>query len=293
MTPTFLARSSPLRGGIAAYRYALLRVRSLQARQRMLPSFLLIGAQKAGTSSLFSYLVDHPDVRGPYRKEVHYFDNGFHRGERWYRAFFPLAPGTGNGRQVLTGEATPYYLFHPHVPARAHALLPDAKLVVLLRNPVDRAYSQYEHSRRAGLETRGFEEAVEHEFRELPAEEERMSENPGYRSEFHQHRAYVARGRYVEQLERWSRFYPRERMLLMRAEDLFSDPRAVYERTLRFLGLAEYSLAAFDARNQHPYSSRLLPQTRAWLEDHYRPWNERLSEWTGREIQWGSSARAA
>ena len=115
---------------------------------RALPDAVILGAQKSGTSSLHNYLVQQPGVIEPLRKEVHYFDVNFGRGESWYRAHFGRL-----GEPGLNLDSSPYYLFHPAVPTRMRALLPDAKLIVLLRDPVRRAYSHYWHERDKGRET--------------------------------------------------------------------------------------------------------------------------------------------
>src|SRR4051812_20031887 len=131
----------PLRRVQADYRH-------LSAPLRGLPSVLIIGAQKSGTTSLSSYLVEHPDMLPSLRKEVHYFSFNYERGVNWYRAHFPYTHHLRRG--ALTLDATPYYLVHPLVAQRAAQLLPHAKLVVLLRNPVDRALSHYQHEVRGG-----------------------------------------------------------------------------------------------------------------------------------------------
>ena len=133
------------------------RARLATASARRLPDFLVIGAQRAGSTSLFAQLCEHPGVAAPSHKEIHYFDLQSFRGLRWYRSHFPPA---GRSRGRITGEASPYYLFHPAVPARVAEALPDVRLVALLRDPVARAYSQYQLSVRDGHETLGFEEAL-------------------------------------------------------------------------------------------------------------------------------------
>ena len=143
--------------------------RQLTAPLRGLPSVLIIGAQKGGTTSLFSYLVQHPDVLAPLTKEIHYFDLQYDREDKWYRGHFPFARRLERG--AVTIDASPYYLPHPLVPARAAQLVPEAKLVAVLRDPVDRALSHYHHEVRAGRESLSFADAIDQEAERLAGEE--------------------------------------------------------------------------------------------------------------------------
>src|SRR5215208_8528317 len=123
------------------------------AKLRPLPDFLILGAQKAGTTALYAYLRWHPQITGPSFKEVSFFDRHYARGERWYRAHLPMR------RSSIVGEASPSYLFHPLAPERVAQMLPNARLVALLRNPVDRAFSHYQHEVALGREPLSFEAA--------------------------------------------------------------------------------------------------------------------------------------
>jgi hypothetical protein len=293
MLRQFLSRSTrgkhpgvyeTLRWGYRRWVKAFLTARAVTARGRMLPDFLIIGAQKAGTTSLFNYLAAQPGIVAPFRKEIHYFSYEHVRGERWYRAFFPLRGSVPPG--ALTGEASTYYAFCRRAPARAARLVPGARLVLIARDPVERAFSQYNHSVRKGFETRSFEEAIDREFAELPGEVARLDAEPSYESYFHQHNAYVARGCYMDQLEHWLRWYPRERLLVVRAEDLFSDPEKAYREVLEFLGVEWVNPVEFEPHNQHASSSRLNPATRERLRRFYAPHNARLEAWLGRGMGW-------
>ena len=129
--------------------------RLVTAPQHALPDFLLLGAQKAGSTSLYVHLMQHPQIIGVARKELHFFDYKSALGSWWYRTNFPTKAEMAQrsaalGKPVLTGEASPYYLFHPHAARRIARLLPDVKLIALLRNPVDRAFSHYHHEVRGG-----------------------------------------------------------------------------------------------------------------------------------------------
>jgi hypothetical protein len=257
---------------------------SVTARLRALPDFLVIGAQKSGTTSIWQYLSAHPSVRFGRIKEVHYFDLSHHFGERWYRAQFPLRMIGSRGR--LVGDASPYYLFHPHAPRRAAALVPDAKLVAILRNPVDRAFSHYNHVVARGHEMLPFEAALEREAQVMPAEVRRLVDDPAYRSLAHERYSYVSRGEYAGQLERWLASYPRERLHVIASERLFEDPNTVMAELHEFLGLAGRDVVSPGRFKVGRYEDQLLPETRARLVDHFRPHNAALESLLGMRFDW-------
>jgi sulfotransferase family protein len=277
-------------GARRAIRTAAKAVGDVTADQRVLPDFLVIGAQRAGTTTLYHYLVQHPQVLGAVAdKEVHHFDQ--HDGDlRAYRAAFPrrrtvARAARRSGGRVVVGEATPYYLFHPAVPARVRAALPDARLVAVLRDPVARAWSHYGHEVDLGNEGLSFEEALDREEERLAGEEERLLSDPHARSFAHQHHSYVARGRYVEQLERWWRSFPREQLLLLRSEDVHRDPETALRAIEEHLGVAPWSPAVWRTLNASTGGRSMDPRTRDRLRETFAPWNERLRAATG--VDWG------
>lgn len=232
------------------------RWRLWTASQRVLPDFLILGAQKAGTTSLHSYLEAHPCVLRAATKEIHYFDLRYDRGISWYRANFPtrvvraVARRAGRG-PAISGDASPYYLFHPLVPRRTFEAVPGARLIALLREPVARAYSHYRHAVRLGLEeSPSFAEAVAREESRLAGEHERIVADGKYASFHHRHHSYLARGLYAEQLRAWFAFFPRDRFLILRSEDLFARTAATFARVLAFLGLPEWEPPSFDELNR-------------------------------------------
>jgi hypothetical protein len=265
----------------------------MTATLRELPDFVIIGAKRGGTTSLFRYLSEHPCVvpNFPRRmnvKGVHFFDANYYRGVTWYRSHF--ASGLHRRRlerrpmhRAQCGESTPYYLFHPHAPQRAAETIPEAKLIVLLRNPVDRAYSHYRERARHGVETLTFEEAVEREPERLAGEVERMLKDERYTSFAHEHLSYVSQSCYLEPLQRWLAHFPRERVLILLSEDLYRDPAATYARTLEFLDLQPYEPRAFEAHNYVP-SSPMDPGTRERLMEHFRGLNRTLAEYLGIDL---------
>lgn len=256
-------------------------MRRMSVAGRPLPSFLIIGAQKAGTTSLHAYLCEHSRVVPPVTKEVHFFDHEFHRGLGWYRAHFKRASKPG----ALGGEATPYYLFHPLVPVRTATALPDCRLIVVLRNPIDRAFSHHNHERALGFEQLGFERAIAAEPGRLAGEEERIFADPAYRSFAHQHHSYLSRGRYAEQLERWLACFDQDRVLVLSAEELFAEPGAAVRDAQEFLGLEPEMPPDLTAKNARAYAP-IDAATRAALREEFDPDNRRLYELVGRDFGW-------
>jgi hypothetical protein len=248
--------------------------------ERALPAAMIIGAMKSGTSSLHNYLTQHPGVIAPLRKEVHYFDLQYGKGERWYRANFGKA-----GQAGLNLDSSPYYLFHPLAPQRAHALLPEAKLIVLLRDPVRRAYSHYWHERDKKRERLSFEDAVAAEPERVGDDEQRLARGEIEQSHAHQHCTYLARGRYAEQLERWLRFYPRERLLVLQFEDLGRAPMVTLHRTLEYLGLPALGRVKLEPRNARKYPP-IKPATAERLREYFAPHNAALEALLGEPVRW-------
>ena len=221
-----------------AARTLLARVTGRAVTERGLPEFIIVGAQKAGTTSLYAALAAHPMVRAASKKEVHFFDYNYHRGLGWYLRHFP-APGRRRAG-AITGEASPYYLAHPHAARRIHATVPGARLIAILRDPVDRAISHYFshrfHARKHGQVPLTIEEAFEGEEARVMPELQRMLADEGYESHAFQHFSYKTRGLYAGQLERFFEFFPRDQVLLLRSEDFFARPGEVVSRCHVFLG---------------------------------------------------------
>ncbi len=280
---------------IAAGREALVAWNMLSAGSRPLPDFLIVGAQRSGTTSLYRYLLAHPQaLPASPSKGVHYFDKHHGRSLRWYRAHFPTESARRSrearfGAPVVAGEGSPYYLFHPHGPARAAAAVPQARIIAMLRDPVERAYSHYQQEYARGFEDAGtFERALELEPARLAGERERMLAEPDYDSYELQHHSYMARGEYVGQVMAWREHFPEDRVLVICAERFFSDPAATYAEVLRFLGLPDPPEApSFKAYNARP-SQGMAAETRARLVAHFAEPNRRLEEYLRTTMGWAS-----
>ncbi len=253
-----------------------------------LPDFIVIGAQKGGTTYLYNLLTRHPLVDPAASKEVHFFDNLFDLGVEWYRRCFP-APRWEHGRRSITGESTPYYLFHPDVPRRMAELVPQVRLIALLRNPVDRAYSHYHKIVREGLESLSFEEAIETEAVRLRSDADRTLQNEHYPSLDHRYFSYLSRGVYVDQLLRWVTFFSKEQLLVLKSEDFFERPPETLKRVLNFLDLPEWEPGFSelgDKRNEGKYAQSMDRATRRRLEEYFEPHNQRLYDFLGRDLGW-------
>ena len=244
MTPAIrsmvgLSSSSPVRKAVVAKSsrsiWQMLTC-GLAGYKERLPDFLCLGAQKSGTTTLHELLSRHPGVYLPSCKEVQYFTLESNQDTRWYSAHFQRA----NTNQSC-GEITPYYLFHPAAPLRIHTLLPDAKLIILLRDPVERALSGYFHSVRHGFESSAMEDAFARENERLFGTAEILFV-PGGRHDSHQHHSYLSRSRYELQIERYRQFFNPSQLLLIRSEDLFQNTDLVWNRVLDFLRLPPYPL---------------------------------------------------
>ncbi|MGH9919427.1 MAG: sulfotransferase domain-containing protein [Nitrososphaerales archaeon] len=237
-----------------------------------LPEFLIIGAQKAGTTSLYEYLVDNPAIRPASQKELHYFTSNWSNGAGWYRRQFPI-----RRRRTLSGEATPWMLFHPLAPGRVSEVMGDCRFIVLVRNPVDRAYSHYWHERRRGTEVlKTFEEAIDAEPDRLRDPDERIQ----------QQFSYLARGRYAEQLERWFDHFRRESFLVLDSADLFARPVETTARVETWFGVDPFEPTNIRPRNTGAARPPLSQATRQGLEDYYKEHNERLFALLDRRFDW-------
>lgn len=270
-------------------RYRLPLTRRLTAGWRVLPDFIILGAQKAGTTTIYDNLVKNPAVVPCDIKEVHFFDNNWHKGQNWYRAHFATqrqkSAAQQAGRSWLTGEGSPYYMFHPCVPARVKALCPQARLIVVLRNPVERAYSHYQHEKRKGRESLSFEEALAAEDHRLQGKREKLLVDPIYKSFSHQHYSYKTRGHYAEQLAEWFKIFPREQFHIIESHELSHSFTRTFQDLQLFLGLVPADIAEPKRSNVGHYTS--MPEsTRHALVNYFEPYNQQLFTLLGRTFPW-------
>jgi hypothetical protein len=265
----------------------------LTAPARMTPSFLICGGQRCGTTSLYRALAAHPVVlKAVLHKGVHYFDTSYDRGLNWYKGHFPLQRSGSRitqryGVPAQTFESSPYYMYHPQAAARIAETLPGVKLVVLVRDPVERAYSQHAHEVARGYELeRDFGSALALEPARLHRQEERLAADPLYYSFAHQHHAYRARGEYARYLSDLATHVDPTRIHVVESERFFAQPDEVYDEVLAFLGLPDLGRPPFEKHNARPRSADMDPQLRKDLTGHFAAHDEALAEWLGRRPIW-------
>ncbi len=253
--------------------------------EHALPDFVISGVMKCGTTSLFDHISRHPSVFPPLVKGVKYYNRHFERGEAWYRAHFPLRSDLEREEQsqgvALTGESSPDYLPDPLAAQRLRELTPDARLIVLLRNPVSRAFSHYHYRKVRSREPASFADAIEANLAQLvdePVTGDVLSEHAEYTS-------YIGRGLYMRQLRAWMQVFPPEQILILSSEEFAADAQPTYSRVLDFLGLPDFQLPEQKKLNTGKYSPMdEALQTR--LQDYFRPHNAELYKFAGRDFGW-------
>ena len=267
-------------------RTATIAARKQRSSERVMPDFLIIGAQRSGTSALFHLLSAHDQIRTPCKvgftsiKEVHYFDRHYENGEQWYRAHFPVQTEISLGQAV--GEATPAYLFHEKAASRIHSDLPDAKLIVLLRDPIERALSNYFSAVRKGYDRRSIEEAL---LVDEPNDDKALE--AGHYLASYTRNSYKARGIYVDQLQHYQHYMDNDRVLVIASERFFDQPHKVLNDVLNFIGVdASVQLNTGPRSNAAERDPQIPDEVLTHLRDFFRPHNERLYAYLGRDLGW-------
>lgn len=281
---------SAARGGVKA---ALRGLGIATSPLRPLPDYLIIGGKRCGSTTLHYSLLRHPQVLAMFpskrlapmahdQKGVHHFDVQADKSEAWYRSHFPTLVTrrvVGRGRSVVTGEASPYYLHEPNAAERAAALVPDARVLCVLRDPVERAASHYREQRRRGLEP------LETLADALRAEPERLADpDPVARAFAHEHCTYASQGEYVHDLRRWFERYPAEQICVVFSSDLFASPAETYGVITDFLGIERHDLAPERMNATAP--SAIEPDVERDLRDRYAEADAALGELLGVEVPW-------
>lgn len=265
-------------------------IRDLTAAHRILPSFIIIGAQRCGTTSLYDYLSHHPQIIPSPVKELFYFDDYYTRPINWYKSFFPTEKQKEKLERdlvarVITGEASPSYFFHPYAAKRIKETLPDVKLILVLRDPIERAYSHYNHIKRLNREPLSFEEALAKELERITPDIEKLAKDEFYKADQRRDYSYLTRGYYAKQLKEWFKHFPKEQLLIVQSEEFYRETPKVYNEIVEYLGLNSYTLPTFEAKNALKYA-KMAPETKEKLKAYFAPKNEELYELLGKRFDW-------
>ncbi len=256
---------------------------------RVLPDFVIIGCQKCATTSLYDYMIQHPNISSATYKEIHFFDSNYNIGLNWYRSFFPTFFHKIflklQKKKFVTGEASPMYIFNPIVPSRMSKILPKVKLIAILRNPIDRAYSHYNMQLKNGYENLSFEEAIANEEKRIRGEREKEANDENYVGINLRDFSYLSRGKYVEQLQTWLQYFPKEQFLVLKTEDLEEDPTRIMSKIFEFLDLPSCEIRNPPKMNVGEYKS-MAPSTRKTLIEYFKPYNEQLSKLLNVNFDW-------
>jgi hypothetical protein len=260
--------------------------RRIKTTDRVLPDFLIVGAQKSGTTFLFSALLKSGHVLGPALKEVHYFDINYRKGENWYRSLFPSRKEIQERKKqtdsrTISGEASPFYLYYPYAAERAHALLPNLKIIAVLRDPLERAISHYYHSSAWGVESLSIDEAFAAEESRLAPDKERMANDPEYIGQSFSNHSYVDRGHYTRQLKTWEKHFSREQMLILDSRKLFGDTQGSLDKVCAFLEIPPFEYVGGASRNTTSGKADASDALRQKILSKFETSNDELFEYTG------------
>lgn len=268
----------------------------LTSSRRTLPDYLIIGSKRGGTTSLYNYLLRHPGVMRmfPSSRDLKSTDYFFSRGrsEAWYRSHFPTVAERDRLSQELgyapvSGEASPYYCWDPRVAGFAREVAPQTKSILLMREPIRRAWSHYQERVQNGVEPLSFRDALSAEEERLAPERVRMAEDPSYYSTTFDWYGYRSRGEYLGQIENWLGHFPSSQLLVLRAEDLYADTQATFDQVCTFLGLPIVEMPTRKTFNATWRTKDDVPdEAREQLSAHFAQQNAQLETFLGRKLDW-------
>ena len=277
------------------YRFSFEKLyRKMTSRLRSLPDFIIIGVGRAGTTALYSYLIQHPSIvaastdNNESVADLHFFEYMISNNIQWYKSHFPIlfSKSKNQKNSFITGEYTSTYIYHPDVPKRIFNLLPKIKLIVILRNPIDKAYSAYQQQFRFGEYTTSFEDTVNAEFRRINLNKDFPELNSNnYDFENFVAQNIIRHGIYADYLETWLKIFDRKQILILNSEDLKNSTKETLHRVFHFLNVSNYDIANTSQVNVGKYSP-INKITRKKLIEFFKPHNQRLNKLLDTEFDW-------
>jgi len=263
------------------HRFVKRGISGITASSRVLPNFIIIGTVRSGSTSLYYNICEHPSVLSANYDEIGFFDSNYHLGINWYRSMFPTQKKMENVKmetgESITGEDTPFYFWKEEVAERIKEVLPKVKLIGIFRNPIDRAYSNYNLAVRMNTEKLTFENAI--------AKEMEFLKKFSLRESTDQMRSYLSKGFYDEQIKFWFEKFSRKQIHLLSTEDMQKNPKESLSKIFEFLEVSNYVIKEPQRRKSAEYM-KMSEKTRNELIEFYRPHNNKFFEIIGNRFEW-------
>ena len=262
-------------------RYVKRGISGITASSRVLPDFIIVGTVRSGSTSLYYNICEHPSVLSAAYDEIGFFDSNYHLGINWYRSMFPTIKEMENVERktgfAITGEDTPFYFWKEEAAKRIFEMNSNSKIIGIFRNPVDRAYSNYNLAIRSKTEKLTFEEAIDEEIGFL--------KKHSFRESVDNKRSYLAKGIYENQIKIWFELFPREQIHLLSTEDMQKNPEKTLQKTFRFLEIPDYIIKNPQKQKAVEYK-KMNNETREKLVDFYKQHNERFFKTIQKNFGW-------
>lgn len=254
------------------------------------PNFVIAGAQRCGTSSLYKYLCSHNQILPAKKKEIHYFDTNLDKGKKWYNSHFPSALKRVEqmilrGKRILTGEASPYYIFHPHAVERIAEYNKNIKIIIMLRNPTERAWSHFKFGKARHYENLTFTEALIAEKKRTEDDFKKMLNDKNFNSVDYQRYSYLKRGRYIEQIKEIFKYFDKKNILIIKSEDFFNNTQKIMDTVCSFLGI-ENMKGDYKVINKTEHKKIIDFKIKRYLDNYYRPYNKKLYDYLKVNFDW-------
>tara|TARA_Y100000817_G_C16859644_1_gene545296 strand:+ start:1673 stop:2512 length:840 start_codon:yes stop_codon:yes gene_type:complete len=265
----------------AYHRFVKRGISGITASSRILPDFIINGTVRSGTTSLYYNICEHPSILSADYDEIGFFDSNYQLGINWYRSMFPTQKEISELKKktgfAITGEDTPFYFWKKEAARRILNDLPNVKIISIFRNPIDRAYSNYNLSIRANTEKLSFEDAIEEEMRFL--------DEHSFRESVDRQRSYIAKGIYEKQINFWFEIFPKKQIHILSTEDMKKNPQDTLKKIFRFLEIPEYTIE--NPHNQKAVKyEKMSEETRKLLCDFYKPHNEKFFQIIDKKFDW-------
>ena len=263
------------------HRFVKRGLSGITASSRVLPDFIISGTVRSGTTSLYYNICELPSVLPADYDEIGFFDSNYHLGINWYRSMFPTEKEMERVKKetnfAITGEDTPFYFWKKEAAERILKDIPNSKIIIIFRNPVDRAYSNYQLGIRKKTETLSFEDAIDEEMNFL--------EKHSFRESVDRRRSYLSKGFYENQIKIWFNVFPREKIHILSTEDMQKNPEKTLLKIFQFLVIPNYTLKNPQKQKSSEYK-KMDEKTRKILLDFYKPHNEKFFQIIQERFDW-------